>query len=291
MRDTKRENPVIGIYHANTGACNGCDIEIIASTIPPFNISRFGCRFVERPEDAKILTVTGPVTMKIADDLRRVYEQIQEPKLVVVVGTCATSKAAYDGSYSCVGPIDQLFPVDIYVEGCPPRPQAIVQGVLMALHKLGTENIPYNPLPAPEGFRGKPEFDVEKCNGCEACATACPSQAITVAEKNGKKVLELFYGKCLFCAQCEEVCPKNAIHLTSNFELAVYTREEAKVRIELDEERCEKCGQLIGPVPLIKELKEKMAEFELPKESIEKFETTLKLCRRCKAARMRGRRE
>lgn len=291
MRDTKRENPVIGIYHANTGACNGCDIEIIASTIPPFNISRFGCRFVERPEDAKILTVTGPVTMKIADDLRRVYEQIQEPKLVVVVGTCGTSKAVYDGSYSCAGPIDQLYPVDIYIEGCPPRPQAIVQGVIMALKKLGIENNSYNPLPAPEGFRGKPEFDVKKCNGCEACVTACPSQAITVGERDGKKIFELFYGKCMFCAKCEEICPKNAIRLTNNFGLAVSSREEAKISIELDEERCEKCGQLIGPAPLIKELKEKMGEFELPKESIAKFEISVKLCRRCKAAQMRARKE
>ncbi|MEM1587030.1 MAG: NADH-quinone oxidoreductase subunit B family protein [Candidatus Bathyarchaeia archaeon] len=121
------------IFHLNTGSCNGCDIEIVAAFAPRYDLERFGCLLVGSPRHADVLLVTGPVTRQMLPRLIRVYEQIPEPKVVVAVGTCASSGSPFLGSEMVEGPVDRIIPVDAYIVGCPPRPEAIARGIIMAV--------------------------------------------------------------------------------------------------------------------------------------------------------------
>lgn len=124
------------VFHLNTGSCNGCDIEIVAGLTPRYDLERFGIKLVGSPKHADVLLVTGPVTHKMADRVKRVYEQTPEPKAVIVVGTCGTSGGVFYNSYNLLGPVDKIIPVDVYVPGCPIRPEALIYGVLQAWIKL-----------------------------------------------------------------------------------------------------------------------------------------------------------
>lgn len=134
------------VYHLNTGSCNGCDIEIIAALTPRYDAERAGVKLVGSPKLADILLVTGPVTKQMAKRVRNIYEQVPSPKAVVCVGVCGSTSGVFDGAYSIEGGVDKVLPVDIYVTGCPPRPEAIVLGVLKAAKKLS------------EGKEKKPEL-------------------------------------------------------------------------------------------------------------------------------------
>jgi len=124
------------VYHLNTGSCNGCDIEIVASLTPRYDLERFGIKLVGSPRHADVLLVTGPVTRQMEPRLRRIYAQTPDPKVVMVVGNCGTEGDVFHESYNLVGPVDQIVPVDVYVHGCPPRPEAIIDGVVKAWLKL-----------------------------------------------------------------------------------------------------------------------------------------------------------
>ncbi len=124
------------VFHVNTGSCNGCDIEILAALTPRYDVERFGIKLVGSPRHADALLVTGPVSREMEDKLRRFYEQVPDPKVVIVVGTCGISGGVFHESYDLVGPVDRIIPVDVYVPGCPPRPEAIIDGVVKAWMKL-----------------------------------------------------------------------------------------------------------------------------------------------------------
>ena len=124
------------VYHLNTGSCNGCDIEILAVLTPRYDVERFGIKLVGSPRHADVLLVTGPVVKQMVPRVKRIYEQTPDPKLVMVVGNCGAEGGVFYESYSLAGPIDQIIPVDVYVPGCPPRPEAIIHGVVMAWVKL-----------------------------------------------------------------------------------------------------------------------------------------------------------
>jgi NADH-quinone oxidoreductase B subunit len=122
--------------HFNSGSCNGCDIEILATLTPRYDIERFGIKLKGSPRHADVLICTGPVTRQARERLIRIYEQMPDPKFVVAVGSCALSGGAFQGCYSIMGGIDQVIPVNAYVPGCPPRPEAIIDGVVKLLTSL-----------------------------------------------------------------------------------------------------------------------------------------------------------
>ena len=123
-------------FHMKAGSCNNCDIEIIAALTPRFAVERFGILLEGSARHADILLVTGFVSKQSVKRLKRVYEQTPEPKLVVAVGACACSGGIFKDSYNMAGPVDKIIPVDVYIGGCPPRPQAIIDGIVAALEKL-----------------------------------------------------------------------------------------------------------------------------------------------------------
>ncbi len=124
------------LVHFNTGACNGCDIEVLATLTPHYDPERFGIKLAPSIRHGDILVVTGGVTKKAAERLRRLYNQMAEPKFVVAVGACACDGGIFKGSYSIVGGVDKVVPVDVYIPGCPPRPEAILHGIVVLLKKL-----------------------------------------------------------------------------------------------------------------------------------------------------------
>ena len=122
--------------HYNSGSCNGCDIEILATLTPRYDVERFGIKLQGSPRHADILICTGPVTRQSRDRLRRIYDQMPEPKFVMAVGACALSGGVFEDCYNCLGGIDQVLPVNVCVPGCPPRPYAIIHGVVTLLESL-----------------------------------------------------------------------------------------------------------------------------------------------------------
>lgn len=117
------------VIHFNTGACNACDIEIVAALTPTYDLERFGIQLKGTPRHADVLLCSGPVTRQIRDRLIRIYEQLPEPKFVVAVGTCACSGGVFDGCYNMLSGIDEAIPVAAYIPGCPASPDAIIDGV------------------------------------------------------------------------------------------------------------------------------------------------------------------
>lgn len=122
--------------HYNSGSCNGCDIEILATLTPRYDLERLGVKLQGSPRHADVLLCTGPVTLQSRDRLRRIYEQMPEPKFVVAIGSCAISGGAFHGCYNVVGQLDEVLPVDAYIPGCPPRPEAIIDGLVKLLGSL-----------------------------------------------------------------------------------------------------------------------------------------------------------
>ena len=122
--------------HFNSGSCNGCDIEILATLTPRYDIERFGVKLRGSPRHADVLICTGPVTRQARERLLRTYEQMPEPKFVVAVGSCGISGGVFQGCYNIVGHINEVLPVDAFIPGCPPRPEAIIDGIVKLLTHL-----------------------------------------------------------------------------------------------------------------------------------------------------------
>jgi len=122
------------VRQVDAGSCNGCELEIAATTNPVYDLERFGVHLVASPRHADVLLVTGPVTRNMEIALHRTYEAAPDPRIVVAVGACGCSGGLFgEGTYAAVGGVDRVVPVDVYIPGCPPRPQAILNGLLVAM--------------------------------------------------------------------------------------------------------------------------------------------------------------
>jgi ech hydrogenase subunit C len=124
------------LLHFDCGSCNGCDIEILAALTPLYDVERFGIVNMGNPKHADILLVTGPANHRNYRVLRNLYEQMPDPKAVIVVGTCGCTGGVFYNCPNILGGIDKVIPVDVYVPGCAVRPEAIIDGVVLALKKL-----------------------------------------------------------------------------------------------------------------------------------------------------------
>jgi Ni,Fe-hydrogenase III small subunit len=121
------------IRHVDAGSCNGCELEIHACTNPYYNLEGLGIRFSASPRHADMLLVTGPVSRHMETALKRTYDAIPDPKLVVAIGDCGCTGGIFGESYASCGRVSNVIPVDVTVSGCPPTPYAIMQGVLTAI--------------------------------------------------------------------------------------------------------------------------------------------------------------
>ena len=126
----------LAIREVDAGSCNGCELEIVALNNPVYDIERFGIQFVASPRHADMLLVTGPVTRNMELALLKTYRAMAEPKVVVAVGACGVSGGIFGENYASLGSVDKVLPVDVYIPGCPPRPQALLHGILLAVGRL-----------------------------------------------------------------------------------------------------------------------------------------------------------
>lgn len=121
------------VFHCNTGACNGCDIEEINAFTPYYDAERFGLKLVGSPRHADVILVSGPVTRQVKPSLERLYDAVPGPKLVIACGSCAVGGGMWCDTYNVVGGIDKVLPVNYHIPGCPPRPEAIIFGIACAM--------------------------------------------------------------------------------------------------------------------------------------------------------------
>jgi Ni,Fe-hydrogenase III small subunit/ferredoxin len=126
----------LAIREVDAGSCNACELEINALNNPVHDIERFGIHFVASPRHADMLLVTGPVTRNMELALRKTYDATPDPKLVVAAGACGISGGIFGVNYATRGGVDRIIPVDVYVPGCPPRPEALLHGILLAIGRL-----------------------------------------------------------------------------------------------------------------------------------------------------------
>jgi Ni,Fe-hydrogenase III small subunit len=125
----------LAIREVDAGSCNGCELEIHALNNPVYDVERFGIRFVASPRHADALLVTGPVTRNMKVALERTYAATPDPKFVVAVGDCGCGCGVFEGSYAVIGAVDKVIPVDLHIRGCPPRPAALLEGLIALMEK------------------------------------------------------------------------------------------------------------------------------------------------------------
>lgn len=124
------------IVHFDCGGCNACDIEILACLTPVYDVERFGIINVGNPKHADVLVVSGAVNNRNKRVLKNIYDQIPEPKAVVAVGACAATGGIFSDCYNVLKGVDKVVPVDVYVPGCCPKPEAIIDGIVKAVEKI-----------------------------------------------------------------------------------------------------------------------------------------------------------
>jgi Ni,Fe-hydrogenase III small subunit len=137
----------LAIREVDAGSCNGCELEISALNNPIYDLERLGVHFVASPRHADMLLVTGPVTRNMELALWKTYQATADPKVVVAVGACGISGGIFGRNYATVGGVNEVVPVDVYIPGCPPRPEALLYGILLAVGRFKQNP---NPTSIPE---------------------------------------------------------------------------------------------------------------------------------------------
>ena len=130
----------LSIRHVDAGSCNGCELEIQALHNPYYNLEGQGIQFVASPRHADLLLVTGPVSVNMEEALKRTYDAVPDPKLVIAVGDCGACGGVFSQSYASQGSIANVIPVHRTIPGCPPDPTAILLGILEAVRAVRIES-------------------------------------------------------------------------------------------------------------------------------------------------------
>jgi len=131
----------LAIREVDAGSCNACEVEVYNAANPVYDVERFGLHIVASPRHADMLVVTGPLTRNMELGLIQTYKATPAPKIVIACGTCAISGGIFKDSYAVENTIEKLVPVDVYIPGCPPRPQAVIQGIMVALDIMKEKEI------------------------------------------------------------------------------------------------------------------------------------------------------
>jgi len=130
----------IWVFHAACSPCNNCDIEILDALTPRYDLERFGILLAGSIRHADALLVTGFPNMKTAKRIKYLYDQMPKPAVVIAVGTCSCGGNMFRHSYNFVKPLDEIIPVNAYIPGCPPKPEAIIMGVVKLVKALRKGN-------------------------------------------------------------------------------------------------------------------------------------------------------
>jgi Ni,Fe-hydrogenase III small subunit len=120
----------LALRHVDAGSCNGCEHELTATANPYYDLQRHGLNIVASPRHADVLLVTGQITTRMADPLRRAYDAMPEPRLVAALGDCAIGCGLLGDAQQLAGPLEEILPVDLRIPGCPPTPQQIADALL-----------------------------------------------------------------------------------------------------------------------------------------------------------------
>ncbi len=126
----------IWVFHAACSPCNNCDIEILDLLTPRYDVERFGIVLVGSVRHADTLLVTGVPNNKTKERLKTLYSQASKPCLVVAIGNCACARTMFRDSYNSPCAVDEVVPVDVYIPGCPPKPEAMILGIVKLIQKL-----------------------------------------------------------------------------------------------------------------------------------------------------------
>ena len=135
------------LFHINAGSCNGCDIELVAVLTPRYDAERLGFKLTGTPRHADVVVVTGPVTKQVLPRVLRAISQVPEPRVIVTMGSCPQSGNVFRGSYSVAGPLSKYVDVDVDIAGCAPKPEAIIDGLALAMKILSEKRAAMNAKP------------------------------------------------------------------------------------------------------------------------------------------------
>ncbi len=248
------------LFRINTGSCNGCDVEFVATAfVDKFQVASLGVEITNDVTEANLLVITGPLTARSESFLKKEVSKIRHPYVVVGVGTCAVSCGIFRDSYAINGPTDKFLDVNVNVAGCPPRPQSIAEGIAKGIKVLNRimkgESIPkaldniFKEFSAPETFRGRMDLNPDMCTACRTCETVCPSTAIKITQTQEGHIHNIWHNSCCYCGNCAYFCPTGAIFSTNSFDTAKLQSEKFEdVNSELIKpSSCSSCGEPYMP--------------------------------------------
>jgi len=132
----KRLARSLWVYHVSASPCNNCDIEILDLLTPKYDVERFGIKLVGSVRHADVILLSGVINKKVAPMVKRIYEQASKPCFVVGVGTCPASGCCFNDSYNIVERRSDVIPIDMVIPGCPPKPEAMIEGVVKLVEVL-----------------------------------------------------------------------------------------------------------------------------------------------------------
>lgn len=156
IRSSRVKSPWLA--HFDCGSCNGCDIEVLACLTPLYDVERFGIINIGNPKHADILVVTGTVNPRNKQVLANLYEQMPTPRAILAVGACGCTGGIFRECYNVLGGVEKVIPVDVYVPGCPARPEAMIDGIVQAAVKLDAKRRNEKlPQPTLESITLKPD--------------------------------------------------------------------------------------------------------------------------------------